>query len=104
MVFRALERAGNRLKNRIGPANVPPGVAAADLYLHTPPLPAGDLDHLLADAWSCSERFALGCDLAALSAILDSYTRTLLGLRLEHDRDVLALRLRELDLALAEAS
>lgn len=91
MVFRALERAGNRLKAK--GATIPPGVPAADLYMHVPGLQPTVVNDLLVDAWSCTDRFAQGCDAAELSGILDSYTRTLLTMGVEHDRDVLRLRL-----------
>jgi hypothetical protein len=93
MVFRALERAGNRLKQKLG-ATCPPGIAAADLYLSVPTLSAATVSDLLTDAWSCTDRFCGEADPQALAAILDSYTRTLLTMRVEHDRDVLRLRMK----------
>jgi hypothetical protein len=54
------------------------------------------VNDLLVDAWSCTDRFAAGCDPVQLQSILDGYTRTLLTMGVEHDRDVLRLRLRPL--------
>jgi hypothetical protein len=87
MVFRALERAGNRLKAK--GAVVPPGVAAADLYMSVPPISSAIADDLLFDAWSCTDRFCGGADPALLAAALDGYTRTLLTMRTAHDAQVL---------------
>lgn len=92
MVFRALERAGNRLKAK--GAIVPPGTMAADLYLTVPPLALNVVNDLLVDAWSCTDRFAQGCDAEQLATILDGYTRTLLSMQVGHDADVLRLRLQ----------
>lgn len=82
-VMRALERAGNRLKNRtsVRTANVP----ASALYLHAN-VKSADLQHLLDDAWtyvpSIAERY--GADPALLEATLDSYCRLALVTRAEH--------------------
>lgn len=88
IVFRALERAGNRLKNRIS-GRIPPSTPAADLYLRMPALIDAELDALLEDAWSCTDRFALNVDTVKLSNTLDAYTRTLMALRKPHDRALL---------------
>ena len=92
MVFRALERAGNRLKAK--GVTVPPGVAAADLYQHVPPLAVNTITDLLVDAWSCTDRFNYGCDPAQLTDILDGYTRTLLSMQVPHSQDVLRIRMQ----------
>lgn len=84
MVFRALERAGNRLKNKLGSAR-PEGVAAADLYRFAPVPDAAELDDLLTDAWSCADRFSYDISVANL----DSYARMLLTTGKPHDRDLL---------------
>jgi hypothetical protein len=82
MVFRALERAGNRLKNR-GVRAV--DVAAADLYQFTR-VNEPDLEDLLADAWTCTDRF--GYDIPVDR--LDAYARSLLLTRAKHDPEVMA--------------
>jgi hypothetical protein len=81
LVFRALERAGNRLKSR---GVRPDGVAAADLYLYAS-VGADDVDDLLDDAWSCATR------LSALVPIpqVESYTRHLILSKAEHDPETL---------------
>jgi hypothetical protein len=93
IVFRALERAGNRLKAKLGPT-CPKDIAAADLYLSIPPLAQATINDLLVDAWSCTDRFCGSADPVALSAILDGYTRMLLTMRVEHDPDILRLRMK----------
>lgn len=57
VVLRVLERAGNRLKNRMGTAR-PAGVAAADLYRYNS-ITEKDLDDLLEDAWSQCEKLSV---------------------------------------------
>jgi hypothetical protein len=89
MVFRALERAGNRIKTKLN-GNRPPGVAAADLYLYVP-CSAKSADDLLTDAWSNVPRFcsSLGVTPDGLTAALDTYCRALLTEQREHDRALL---------------
>jgi hypothetical protein len=85
MVFRALERAGNRIRSR---KNFRPvGVDAADIYLHTTTKPT-DLDALLDDAWSCAPRLLRGLPFEQKEAVqgaLDEYARHLLTAQVEHD-------------------
>lgn len=88
LVDRALERAGNRLKNRIG--RVPDGTAAADLYLVGPRLSLSECEGLLADAWGGIQRRDYGVDKAALEAALHQYTLSLLRLQKPHDRAALS--------------
>lgn len=89
MVFRALERAGNRLKTRTQVR--PPGVAAADLYQYVP-VDVGTVNDLLVDAWTHVDRFCpdLGVDAHALTSALDSYCRAILIDRRPHNPDLLA--------------
>ena len=98
MVHRALERAGNRLKSRIG-SNlpgavgrvVPAGTPASEMHLHVPVVPAM-LDDLLADAFTGLDRYACckAVDSNALAARLDSYCRSLLVSRSLPDHQMLA--------------
>jgi hypothetical protein len=85
MVFRALERAGNRIRSR---KNFRPvGVDAADIYLHTTTKP-DDLDAILDDAWSCAPRLLRGLPFEQKEAVqgaLDEYARHLLTAQVEHD-------------------
>jgi hypothetical protein len=79
LVFRALERAGNRLKSRMG-ADKPAGVAACDLYKIVP-LKESDLDDLLEDAWTLADRLEVQVPVDRLN----SYTRWLLRNAADHD-------------------
>jgi hypothetical protein len=88
-VYRALERAGNRLRTKIG--RKLPNVSAADTYLHVP-VPPGMLDDLLIDAFDGVERY-VGCrdvDPDRLVTCLDTYTRSLLVQSRPHDPQLLA--------------
>lgn len=94
MVFRALERAGNRIKNRTNGA-VPKDVAAPELYLYVP-CDAASTTFVMEDAWSHVDRFAgsLGVDGVRLAETLDSYCKVLLTERKPHDPDLLRSYLR----------
>jgi hypothetical protein len=84
LVFRALERAGNKMRSVYGVR--PPGVTAADVYRYIP-VRSGDIDRFMEDAWSClpqaMHRFT--CDQERVRSALDSYTRSLLVTQGEHD-------------------
>jgi hypothetical protein len=89
MVFRALERAGNRIKTRAG--TKPPGVSAMDLYQYVP-LDLASINDVLTDAWGNVERAcpSLGVAPGPLTNALDSYCRVLLSERKPHDPSLLA--------------
>ena len=94
MVYRALERAGNRLKVRLaGKTN---GTPAHELYLKMPQLTAAEVDALLEDAWASTEWATLPCGSAELEQVLNRYTHMLIALRKPHDRALLSLNLNEL--------
>jgi hypothetical protein len=89
IVYRALERAGNRLRTRIG--RKIPGVPAADMYLHVP-VSTGQLDDLLVDAFEGIDRY-VGCKqvpVERLTACLDTYCRALMVESRAHDPQILA--------------
>lgn len=89
IVYRALERAGNRIRTRIG--RKIPGVTAADMYLHVP-VTTGQLDDLLADAFEGIDRY-VGCrqvPTERLTTCLDTYCRALLIESRPHDPQILA--------------
>lgn len=88
LVYRALERAGNRLRNKI--QRKIPGVSAADTYLHYK-VDTGTLDFVLEDAWSPVALFAekYGANPERLTACLDSYTRAILVEQAPHDTDMM---------------
>lgn len=94
MVVRALERTGNRLKNKM---REKPDCDAADLYLdpRTPKLSQKDTTILLSDAWAMLERFDYGAPQDRLEKALMKYTSDLLTLRVPHDREALRARLRD---------
>lgn len=83
MVFRALERAGNRLKNKLGPTR--PDCPASKLYMRIPSPTHSQVDDMLEDAWSCVTEFTLTMPAALLAQELDTYTRMLLVEQRPHD-------------------
>lgn len=89
LVYRALERAGNRLKSRHN-SRPPEGVAASEIYMMIP-ASAASIDFALTDAWSSVDRFApkWGVDADRLKQCLDSYCRVLLAERKPHDEGLL---------------
>lgn len=78
LVYRALERAGNRLKKRLPTEHI--GVAASQVYQFVP-IEEGELATLLDGAWSCPPEFTDGLPMERL----DAYTRTLMLTRTPHD-------------------
>jgi hypothetical protein len=88
LVFRALERAGNRLRSQ---RNQRPACTADEVYLHLPVRPT-ELDALLTDAWTCIPKVMKGVPFVqqqAVQAGLDSYVRALLLGQKEHDIDLM---------------
>lgn len=86
LVYRALERAGNRLRN-VHPRTDTTEMAAVDVYRTL----AGDADHLLAGAWECAPD-VLGPytdEIGPVIDTLDFYVRGLLGSRRPHSSVVL---------------
>ena len=84
LVFRALERAGNRLKNKT--QRKIPGVAASETYMFHK-VDTGTLDFVLEDAWSAVDRFAgkWGVNAERLADCLDAYTRAIMVEQKPHD-------------------
>jgi hypothetical protein len=86
LVFRALERAGNRLRQT---GSRPPGVPSYETHLYVKA--NGSADHLLDDAWSCAPKVLAGiADPERVIPILDSYCQTLLTEQSPHERDRMA--------------
>lgn len=82
LVFRALERAGNRLRQTVGG---PPGVPAYETHLHVSA--NGSARKYLEDAWSCAAQVLDGiADPALVIPTLNSYCITLLNEQAPHDR------------------
>lgn len=76
-VHRALERAGNRLKNKVGGRSF--GGSAADLYLSVPEIGFGEAETLLEDAWGVLDRFEYpGVRIEPFRAALHQYALFLL--------------------------
>ncbi|RPJ77437.1 MAG: hypothetical protein EHM24_00030 [Acidobacteria bacterium] len=98
LVYRALERAGNRLRNA-HPRTDTTKMAPTDVYKHL----AGDPDHLLAGAWDCA--FAVlepyTDDADGVIATLDFYVRGLLGSHRDHSQVVMAALIGSRPVALA---
>lgn len=93
LVFRALERAGNKLKSKM---QVKPTCAAAEIYQF---VAATDTTFLLDDAWSGVPLIAkrAGLDAGALAAELNEYTAGLLEHQRPHTYEALeAFMTREL--------
>lgn len=98
-VFRALERAGNRIKTKIG-GKV--GREASDLYMSAPAMSFTECEDLLADAWAGVERNPYpGVDAGRFKGALHEYALMLLRSQKPYSREALA---RHLLLELAEES
>jgi hypothetical protein len=85
LVFRALERAGNRLRSL---KQVRPACMAADTYQYVDVRP-GDLDKVMADAWTCIPRVLPSLTPLQQQVVenaLDTYVRNLLLTKREHTR------------------
>lgn len=96
LVFRALERAGNRIRSTAG-VRVP-NVAANETYLYVRTAPT-QVGKLLEDAWSCAPRVLDGFadDVPAMVSCLDNYCRSLLVGQTPHTRDALTTWLEKID-------
>ena len=83
-IFRALERAGNRMRNKLG--GKLPGVSAGETYM-TFGTQAGDLDFYLDDAWGENVNVLAahaGVSKETLKDALDGYCRILLTTQQPH--------------------
>lgn len=82
LVFRALERAGNRLRQNIAK---PPGVPAYETHLYV--AANGNSANVLEDAWSCAPQVLDGiADPDTVIPVLNSYCHSLLSEQAPHDR------------------
>lgn len=88
LVWRALERAGNRLKN-YSQSN-PPGVKPEELHCYVTARP-GDVEKMLDGAWGPLERVLNGMPFShdLVERALDAYTRSIITRKLHHDPDVM---------------
>jgi hypothetical protein len=84
VVFRALERAGNRIRSKykdrisMGAENVPPHT----LYRFTRSLEPAEVDDVLMEAWTC---LAALPPIPVTAAVLDEYARGLIQTNRPHD-------------------
>jgi hypothetical protein len=90
LTLRALERAGNKLKNKV--QKRPEGVMAAEHYLFVANTDTPSLDFLLDDAWAHVPGYAarFGLDAESLEEALDTYCRHLISERAPRDTTLLA--------------
>jgi hypothetical protein len=86
LAYRALERAGNRLKNRAGLH--PPGVLAEEMHCHVPVV-AQSVPLLLEGAWTTLPRLLAGTDAPpkVVEQALTTYVTSLLTSQIPHDAD-----------------
>lgn len=86
LVLRALERAGNRLRNQ---GIKPPDVPAHEVYLHAHV--NGSATRLLEDAWVMVPQVAqgMGVDTDRLTAVLNAYAENLLTQQMPHSREAM---------------
>lgn len=98
MVRRALERAGNRLKNKMNGRYTG---KARDLYLSMPSIKDTEADKLLEDAWDLDDFEYPGVDCDRLRGTLHQYTMLLLCMQKPHSRSALA---RHLLMSMSEAA
>jgi hypothetical protein len=83
LVFRALERAGNRLRQSVAK---PPGVPAYETHLFV--TTNGNATRLLEDAWSCAPQVLDGiADPDVVVPLLNSYCQSLLQGQVPHERE-----------------
>lgn len=89
LVMRALERAGNRLKNKT--QRKIPGVSATEMYQYYK-VDTSTLSFVLDDAWGMVDIFAKGwgVDAKHLKDVLDSYARAIILEQKPHDREMMA--------------
>ncbi|MGO1566455.1 MAG: hypothetical protein ACTHXC_00395 [Brachybacterium sp.] len=94
IIDRALQRAGNRIKSKMGLKD--PETPANRLYLQVA-LSNGDINDILKDAWSGCQEFDYGVDPSRLARVLDVYTRSLIASKRRPTREGIAKALRLLD-------
>lgn len=93
LVFRALERAGNRLRQSV---SRPPGAPAYETHVYVKA--NGSAEKLLEDAWSCAPQVLDGiADSDVVVPVLSAYCASLMAEQSPHRRDRLVnwLRLAE---------
>jgi hypothetical protein len=97
LVFRALERAGNRLRATVAK---PPGVPSYETHLFV--RSNGSAGRMLEDAWSCAPQVLDGiAEVDKVIPVLDSYCQSLLTEQSPHKRDRLVNWLRAAEQVIA---
>lgn len=101
LVYRALERAGNRLRN-LHPRTDAGAMSATEVYKTL----SGDPDHLLAGAWECATEVLTpyADDVSAVVDTLNFYVRGLLASHRPHSVTVLSALLASRPVALEAVS
>jgi len=86
MCLRALERAGNRLKNATQVR--PPGIECQDIYRYVKPR-SNNYDLLLSGSWSLLPNLMHGLPYPThtVEAALDAYVKGLISAQEPHDRE-----------------
>lgn len=85
LVFRALERAGNRLRNT---GARPPNVPAYETHMYVKA--NGNTPYLLEDAWTCAAQVLQGvAEHTQVVPVLDAYCKSLLTTQANHARPAL---------------
>ena len=93
LVFRALERAGNRMRQSV---SKPPGVPAYETHVYVKA--NGTAEKMLEDAWSCAPQVLAGiADVDIVIPVLTSYCVSLMKEQSPHRRDRLVNWLRLAD-------
>lgn len=94
MVWRALERSGNRLASKFAGGRKPRGVDSASVYLFTT-LDDEMIGDALSDAWTTCDRTAqrMGLQPGRLEETLDQYVRGLMAHGQQHTYELLAAHL-----------
>ena len=93
LVFRALERAGNRMRQSV---SKPPGAPAYETHVYVKA--NGSAEKMLEDAWSCAPQVLEGiADCTVVVPVLTSYCVSLMNEQSPHRRDRLVNWLRLAD-------
>lgn len=96
LVYNAMKRAGNKLKNRMRGVEFFGDAADRYLYEDLAPITAADADELLEGSWTAIERFDFGVPSEALKAELHSYSKSLLVNRTKPNREHLTERVLQI--------
>lgn len=95
LVYGALKRAGNKLKNRMQGKEF--FGDAADRYLsYDGVITARDADDLLEGSWTALDRYDFGVGKAALRGALHDYSKALLTSKTQASREQLAIQLAQI--------